>query len=175
MKQVLFRFGFAVAIAASVIVLAWSGAPLGEMAAAVSIWTVFGGLVSILLGSLIAAVILRAGAAWVQRKDIPYGEAYGTMVLCGIAGLIVGVVLIPAVVAVLPLDWEFAARVVPLCAYPLAFFIDAGIIGARHEIPFRRAILVCLVMLAVAAALVLIVAGVAYLIRWGYRRAGVVT
>jgi hypothetical protein len=174
MKQVLFRFGFVVAIAASVIVLAWSEAPLDEMAAAVSIWAVSWGLGSVLVGSLIGAVILRAGAAWVARKDVPYGEAYGTMVLCGIAGLILGVVLIPAIVAVLPLDWEVDPRIGSLSAFPLAFLIDAGIIGVRHEIPFRRAILVCLVMLVIAVALALIVAGIAYLIRWGYRRTGVV-
>jgi len=67
----LFRLGLALAIAASVIVLAWSEIPIGGMAGAALDTSgpsvLIGGLVGTLIASLIGAVILRAGAAWVEQ------------------------------------------------------------------------------------------------------------
>jgi len=177
MRQVLARLGLALAIAASVIVLAWSEIPVGGMAGAAlgaqHPWVLFGGLVGMLITSLIGAVILRAGAAWVEQKDVKYADAYVTMLLGGIATLILGVALRPAVGAALHLDLETASRVAFLPTFLLAFLIQAGLIRARLGISFRRACLVCVVMLAVAAALALSVAVLAFLITWGYRRVGV--
>ncbi|MGO9467479.1 MAG: hypothetical protein ACLQIB_40935 [Isosphaeraceae bacterium] len=177
MRQVLLRLGLALAIAASVIVLAWSEIPIGGMAGAALDRTgplvLIGGLVGVLIASLVGAVILRAGAAWVEQKDVKYSDAYVTMLLCGIATLMLRVVLRPAVGATFHVDMEVASRVAIVPTILLAFLIQAGLIGARHEIRFRRACLVCLVMLVLSAALALTIAGVAYLIRWGYRRLGV--
>ncbi len=127
-----------------------------------------------LIASSVGAVILRAGAAWVERKDVKYGAAYVTMLLCGIATLILRLLLRPAVGAAFHLDPEIAARVAIAPIVLLAFLIQAGFICARHEIRFRRACLVCLVMLVLSVALALTVAVLAYLIRWAYRRAGVI-
>ena len=164
----------ALAIAASVIVLAWSEAPIGSMAGSVSPGGLFGGLFGVFIGSFVWAVILRAGAEWVEHKDVKYADAYATMLLFGIASLILGVALLPTVVAWLPVDTEFDPRIAYLSTVPLAFLILAGLVSLRHQIPFRRAILVCLVMLALGVALALTVAAIAYLIRLGYRRIGVI-
>jgi hypothetical protein len=169
----LFRLGLALAIGACVIVLAWSEASIDSVAGSVSFGGLFGGFVGVLLGSFVWSVILRAGAAWVERIDVKFSDAYATMLLCGIVGVILGVVVIPVVSAALWPDSEMAVQVAYLSALPLLFLIDAGIIAARHAIRFGRAILVCLVMLAVSAALALTVAGIAYLMRWGYQRMGV--
>jgi hypothetical protein len=169
MRRVLFRLGVALAIAGSFIALAWTEAPIGSWAASAPIW----GLLGILTASLIGAVILRAAAAWVERKDVKFADAYATMLLCGIATLILRAALGLSLGGALRLDSEIALRVASVPTSPLSFLIHAGLIGLRHDIRFRRACLVCLVMLAVSAAMALSVAVVAYLIERAYRRAGV--
>jgi hypothetical protein len=96
------------------------------------------------------------------------------MLLFGIASLIWGVILLPPVVSLLPVGPEFDSRIAYFSMVPLAFLILAGLVGVRHQIPFLRAIFVCLVMLALAVTLALVVAALAYLIRLGYRRVGMI-
>jgi len=169
MRQALFRLSLTLAIAASLIVLAWSAIPAEGMTR----WAPIVGLIGTLILSFISAVILRAGAEWVERIDVRYTDAYATMLLCGIATLVLGVALREALGTALELDSEQALRFALVLTTLLAFPIHSGIIGARLGIPFRRACLVFLVMLLVSAALALCVTALAYLIIWGYRRAGV--
>jgi hypothetical protein len=169
MRQALFRLGLALAIAASLIVLAWL-----EMSNQHRVgWATVEGLVGIVIGSFIGAVILRAGAAWVERKDVKYADAYATILLGGIATLILVVALRPRFDAALHWDSEMASRVTVVAVFLLTFPLYAGLIGGRHGISFRRACLVYVVMLAVSVVLVLSVVGLAFLIMWAYRRAGV--
>jgi hypothetical protein len=130
MRQVLFRLGLVLAIAASIIVLAWFELPVGSMAASVPIW----GVVGVMIGSLIGAVILRAGAAWVERKDVRYADAYATMLLCGLASLVLSVVVRSTIGAAAQLDIgavlllhpEIASGVHSVAAFVVAFLIHAG-------------------------------------------------
>ncbi|MCA9118529.1 MAG: hypothetical protein KDA79_25885, partial [Planctomycetaceae bacterium] len=47
-------------------------------------------LFGVLISSLVAAVFLRAAAQWVEQIDVPYEDAYGIVLLSGMAGGIVG-------------------------------------------------------------------------------------
>ncbi len=73
MRQLLIRLGITLAVGTGLLL---------------DPWTLTHGFLGTLIGSLVSAVLLRAAAQWVEKKDVPYGEAYVTMSLAAIANLL---------------------------------------------------------------------------------------
>lgn len=118
--------------------------------------TIIGQLIGVVIGSLLAAVLLRTAAKWVQQLDVPYGQAYGTVLLPGLIntllGLIVGYMVSSATGSMGTIN------IAALLMLPVGFLIVAGFIGARLAIPLGRACLIALVMAAIGLAIAAIVA-----------------
>jgi hypothetical protein len=96
------------------------------------------------IGSLIAAIVLRAAAKWVEKREVPYGQAYVTVLL---PSLISGVL-------VLIVSYFGGSATLVL---PVGFLILSGFISSRLEIPFGSACLVALAMVAIGIGIALIV------------------
>jgi hypothetical protein len=99
------------------------------------------------IGSLIAAVILRAVVKWVEGETVEYGTAYVTMLLIGIATTLLRFsTTIGVALGTQSLD---AVRMASFGIIPVAILIQVGIISKMLEIEFGRAFLVVLAMLGV--------------------------
>jgi hypothetical protein len=154
MRQLLIRIGIILAVA--------TGLMLDPR-------TLITGIITAVIGSLVTAVILRAVAHWREKRDVPYGDAYLTMTLAGIANLLVSIVLRFAIRVAWNVELEVDSLAVLLAMIPLGFVIQAGIIGARLRITFARACLVGLVMMAIALVMSLAVGVIAYVLMRTYR------
>jgi hypothetical protein len=122
-----------------------------------------GGYFVILPIALLAvAVLLRAGSKWVAGLDVPFGSAYVTALLCGLANLGVIKLLEHMVGLALsaPSDSELTRTVANAVSIPVGLLVQAGIISARQRVRFGRAILISLVMLLIAAVIAAVVAAV---------------
>lgn len=117
------------------------------------------------IASLVAAVFLRAAAQWVEQIDVPYEDAYGIVLLSGMAGGFVG--LCGGLGVSSATGSREAVYAVALFLTPVGFLIQVETIRIRLGIPFRRACLVSLVMLGtglVAALMIgILVAGMLWL------------
>lgn len=116
-----------------------------------------GPLFAVVIGSLVSAVVLRAAAKWVQNLDVPYGQAYITVLLPGLITVILCPILLAALHSATQL-MEAANPAALLLMVPVGFLILSGFISLLLEIPFSRACLVALAMAAIGFAMVVILA-----------------
>ena len=118
----------------------------------------FGMLIGMLFGiavmSLVGAVILRAAAKWVEKLDVPFGNAYVTMLLAAIVNGLLGFVIGLAVGA--GTQSREAVNAASLLMWPIGFCIQSGFVSSRIQIPFGRACLVSLTMMGIGLAIGLI-------------------
>jgi hypothetical protein len=111
-------------------------------------------LMGILIGSLFWAIILRVAAKWVQKMEVPFGNAYMTALLAIIATFIA----IAALTMRTGTQSQEATNTASLIG-PVSFFISmSAFVSARIKIPFGRACLVSLAMIGIGLAIILIVA-----------------
>ncbi|MFH5803967.1 hypothetical protein [Alienimonas sp. DA493] len=124
------------------------------------------GLIGLAIGTLIGAVFLRLAASWVVKKRIPFGDAFVTMLASTLAAAGITFVLGLGVgfiggVADAP---QSLGLILNVLALPIPFLIQAWVIGKRHDLSFRQALLVTLVtallgfVVGVVIALVLLAA-----------------
>ena len=120
-----------------------------------------------IFGGMVAAVFLRAVAQWVEQIDVPYEDAYGIVLLSGMAGGFVG--LCGGLGVSSATGSRDAVYAVALFLTPVGFLTQAETIRIRIGIPFRRACLVTAVMLVTglvtAVIIALLVAGMLWLAR----------
>jgi hypothetical protein len=124
---------------------------------------ILGGYVVILpIALLAAAVLLRAGSKWVAGLDVPFGRAYVTVLLCGLANLGVNTVLEHLIGLALsaPAELGFTRTITTAVGLPVGLLAQAGIISARQRVSFGRAVLISLVMLLIAAVIGAVVAAI---------------
>jgi len=112
--------------------------------------------IGLVIGSLISAVILRAAAKWVEDLEIPYGEAYVTMLLSGVVNLIMGALVGFAVG--FGTGSINAVQAAALLLVPVGFLIQSGFISSRHEVSFGSGFLISLLMIGIGLAIGLIIA-----------------
>jgi hypothetical protein len=117
---------------------------------------IIGQLIGVVIGSLIAAIVLRAAAKWVQKMEVPYGQAYVTVLLANLINVVLGSILGYAVGSATQ-SME-AVNVASLLMLPVGFLILSGFISSRLQIAFGRACLVSLAMAAIGIGIALIVA-----------------
>jgi uncharacterized protein YacL len=117
---------------------------------------IIGQLIGAVIGSLITAIVLRAAAKWVQKIEVPYGQAYVTVLFPNLINVVLGSIVGYAVGSATQ-SME-AVNVTALLMIPVGFLIQSGFISSRLEIPFNRACLVVLTMAAIGIAIGIIVA-----------------
>jgi hypothetical protein len=106
------------------------------------------GLIALLIGLLIAAVVLRAAAQWVASIDVEFWYAYATLFIAWLINLGVG----------LPLGL-IVGPVAPYIASPigfLGFLVQTGVISWRLSVSFGKALLISLMMVAIWIGILLI-------------------
>lgn len=117
---------------------------------------IIGQLIGVGIGSLMVAIVLRAAAKWVQKLDVPYGQAYVTVLLPSLINVVLGSI-VGYVVGSATQSMD-AVNVASLLRLPVGFLIASGFISSRLEIPFGRACLISLAMTAIGIGIVLVVA-----------------
>ena len=106
------------------------------------------GLIGLGVGSLVGAIVLRAAAQWLEKLDVPFGNALLTMLLVNIANSVVGLTFAFAFgTAARSNEVAHAARA---AIWPACFLIQSAIIGRRIELPMGRACLVSFVMVLIS-------------------------
>lgn len=105
------------------------------------------------IGSLIAAVILRAATYLVLGGHLPYGDAYATMFLMYIVNGVLGFAF-TMLTNHLPDD---TAGMLSLATIPVSFLVQAAIIASRLEIDFGSACLISLAMMLIMVVIIVIV------------------
>jgi hypothetical protein len=115
---------------------------------------IIGMLMGTLIGSLPGAIILRVAAKWVQKMEVPFGNAYITILLANIVIFMVGLTVRTG------MQSQEAANTTSLSIFmlPVSFLIQSAFVNARIKIPFGRACLVSLAMIGIGLAIILIVA-----------------
>jgi hypothetical protein len=155
MRRFLIRIGVMLAVATALIL-----DPL----------TLIGGFISTAIGSLVSAVILRAAAQWIEKRNVPYGDAYLTVSLGAYTNLLASILLRVGIIVAWGLKVDVATMATYLVMIPFGFFVQVVIIGSRLRISFDRACLICAVMLAIAFVMALFYGGFAYFVmtndRW---------
>ncbi len=101
------------------------------------------------IGVVIGAILLRAASKWVTGRDVPFGSAILTILLCTLANAVVGVVIGYAVGLAVGFGGAgWAASVMADCiAVPTGLLIQSGIISARLRVSYGRGLLISLIML----------------------------
>jgi len=112
-------------------------------------------LIGIAIGSLFTAIILRAAAQWVQKVDVPQGEAYIISLMFNLCNWVVIGILVLAVAR--GTQSMTATLTASILSIPIAFLVMAGFIRSGLEIEFGRACLISLVMVAISVAIGLLI------------------
>ncbi len=133
----------------------------GSDMGAIIIGQLLGGLLSVFIGSLIGAIVLRAASQWVAKLDVPFGKAYWTVFICSIVNFILGYVLGFVVGST---DSTEAVAVLQIILLPVGFFIQSGIISSLLEISFGKACLVSITMIGIFLGIALVVGLIIFLI-----------
>lgn len=106
----------------------------------------------VFLGSLIGALMLRPLAARLAAKQISFGSAYLTLVIAGVIHAIIA--------AIVFLTFTHAQRP-PLqlmaALHITNFLIVSGVIGYRHQLPFRTGLRITLFMLLIVLAVAAVI------------------
>jgi hypothetical protein len=89
-----------------------------------------------LVGSLVGAILLRAGAEFAENLQIKFGDAFLTVFLATMANGTVAFVIGVAYAAAVPPP-EFR-KVAFIAFYPVAFLIQSAVISARHNLTYWR-------------------------------------
>ena len=111
--------------------------------------------IRVVIGSLIAAILLRAAAKWVLGREVPYGQAYVTVLLPALINVVLGSILGYAIGSVT--QSREAVSVVALLMLPVGFLILSIFISFQLGIPVGRACLVSIVMMAIGVGIILTV------------------
>lgn len=108
------------------------------------------------IGTLFFAVLLRIATKWVEKVDVPYWNAFATCLLFGIVDFLFDTTVRYAVArathSILAVDCA------SLLLYPVGYLIASWFISLRLRIPFRRALLVVLVIAGIFVGVFAIVA-----------------
>ncbi len=101
------------------------------------------------IGVVIGTILLRAASQWVTGRDVPFGSASLTIILCAIVDAVVGIVIGYSVG--LAVGFGGAGWAAPLMAdciaVPTALMIQSGIISVRQRVSYARGLLISLIML----------------------------
>jgi hypothetical protein len=122
-----------------------------------------GGIIGLGIGGLIGAIILRAAAQWVKKIDIPFGSAFGTVLIAGVINYGIGFVFGLLIGAVAPGN-QIAMALLQLVLFPIGFLIQAAVISGRHSVSFGSALLIELVMWLIALAIGVVIGVVVLLV-----------
>jgi|HubBroStandDraft_6_1064221.scaffolds.fasta_scaffold399626_2 hypothetical protein len=118
-----------------------------------------------IVGSLVGAILLRAGAEFAENLQIKFGDAFLTVFLASLANGAVAVLIGVAYGAASP-PAEFR-RVAFICCYPLSFLIQSVIISARHNLSFwkglRISFYIALIWVVLLIAVAIVVIPILYL------------
>ena len=104
---------------------------------------------------LIGAIFLRLAASWIAKEDIPYGSAFGTVVIATILNYAIGFAV--GFLAAGAGATEESFPLIQLAMLPVGILIQSAVISARHAISFGKSLLISLVMMAIMFVIVLIV------------------
>ena len=120
-----------------------------------------GGPICAVIGSLIGAVLLRAAASWVLGEDVPYGDAFLTMLVAGIINGAVG--FTAGFVYGAATGTAEGVQIVSLILVPVSFLIQAGVISSKLETDFGAACAVTFTMYVIVFVIAAIVGGAMFL------------
>ncbi len=108
----------------------------------------------IVVGSLVAAIVFRAAMKWIEKREVPFGQAYMTMLLSGLATGILGFFL--GLLVALGTGSHDAVQAAGVLMLPGGFLLQSELISLRHRLSFGRACLVSLGMAAIGILILLV-------------------
>jgi len=121
----------------------------------------FGG---VMIVSLLGAVSVRAAAKWTGSADVTFGKAYSTVLMACI--ILVGIEVLCLLMAALFGNGDAVVSIVRISLAPAGPGILLGVLGWRLSVTFGRALLVTLLATLIAAAMVVIAAGLGVGVAW---------
>ena len=102
-------------------------------------------------------MLLRAAASWVLGQDVPFGDAFLTMLVAGIINGIIG--FGAGFIYGATTGTAEGVQIVSLILVPICFLIQAGIISGKLETDFGSACAVTFTMYVIVFVIAAIVGG----------------